>query len=431
MDKANFRTWFVDQKGTLMKKQPAQLVLGIVILIISSQTVNGQWKQVDVELGASVKALAVGGGNIYAGLYGLGVFLSTDNGTTWTAVNSGLSSKYVMSLIVSGANIFTGIENGGVFLSTNDGTSWTPANSGLSTTNVGSFAVSDIGDIFAATGSGVFLSSNNGTTWTAIDSGLKNKNVLSLVVSSTGVIFAGTSTGIFRSTNNGTSGWTAINNSLPMNSEVFSLAVSGTGGVFAGTMFGIYRSTDSGTNWTDVNSGMGATEVYSLAVSGTGTIFAGTRADGVFLSANNGTTWTAISSGLPANSCIQSLVVSGDYIFAGTRNSSVWRRPLSEMEGVINPERKQKMISRENLTISSSGRANPRAIIEFSLPHFDQATVKIHDLSGHAIATLVDKTLESGLHSLIWDTRNIAAGCYFVRMQAGAMSVVKSVPLFR
>jgi hypothetical protein len=51
------------------------------------------------------------GGNIFAGTSGLGVFLSTNNGSTWTAVDSGFSdsnSNYITSLVASGGNIFAG-----------------------------------------------------------------------------------------------------------------------------------------------------------------------------------------------------------------------------------------------------------------------------------------------------------------------------------
>ncbi|MCK7528688.1 MAG: hypothetical protein MZV64_69590 [Ignavibacteriales bacterium] len=65
-----------------------------------------------------------------------GVFLSTNNGTSWTAVNTGLTNTNVRALAVSGTNLFAGTDGGGVFLSTNNGTSWTAVNTGLTNTNV-------------------------------------------------------------------------------------------------------------------------------------------------------------------------------------------------------------------------------------------------------------------------------------------------------
>ena len=81
-------------------------------------------------------ALAVSGTNLFAGTDG-GVFLSTNNGTSWTAVNTGLTNTVCLVLLPSrGTNLFAGTDGGGVFLSTNNGTSWTAVNTGLTNTYV-------------------------------------------------------------------------------------------------------------------------------------------------------------------------------------------------------------------------------------------------------------------------------------------------------
>ncbi|MCK7525726.1 MAG: hypothetical protein MZV64_53020 [Ignavibacteriales bacterium] len=51
-----------------------------------------------------VGSLAVIGTNLYAGTYLTGVFLSTNNGTSWTEVNNGLTNAHVF-LVVSGTNL--------------------------------------------------------------------------------------------------------------------------------------------------------------------------------------------------------------------------------------------------------------------------------------------------------------------------------------
>jgi hypothetical protein len=86
---------------------------------------------------------------------GGGVFLSTNNGTSWTAVNNGLTNTFVRALAVSGTNLFAGtVEGGGVFLSTNNGTSWTAT--GLTNRDVMAFAISGT-NLFAGTwGGGVW-----------------------------------------------------------------------------------------------------------------------------------------------------------------------------------------------------------------------------------------------------------------------------------
>ena len=190
---------------------------------------------------------------------------------------------------------------GGVFRSTNNGTSWTEVNSGLTHTDVRALAVSGA-NLFAGTnGVVVFRSINNGTSWTEVNSGLTNTDVIALAVSGTN-LFAGTHGGIFLSTNNGTS-WSY---SGLTNTFVYALAVSGTN-LFAGIdRFGVFLSTNSGTSWLAVNSGLTNTDVQSLAVSGTN-LFAGIYGGGVWRRPLSEmiTSVEQLSSGLPVHFRLQ------------------------------------------------------------------------------------------------------------------------------
>jgi hypothetical protein len=63
-----------------------------------------------------VTALAVSGTNLFAGTDGgSGVFRSTNNGTNWTAVNTGLTDTYVYALASIGTYLFAGAGNTGVW----------------------------------------------------------------------------------------------------------------------------------------------------------------------------------------------------------------------------------------------------------------------------------------------------------------------------
>jgi len=68
-------------------------------------TWNGSWIPFNNN---AVFALAKSDSNLFAGLYIGGVFLSPDNGLSWTAVNSGLTNLRVVSLVVFGQNVFVG-----------------------------------------------------------------------------------------------------------------------------------------------------------------------------------------------------------------------------------------------------------------------------------------------------------------------------------
>ena len=93
-----------------------KLLSFLVLFNFYSIFANAQWQQTNGPYGGEIQALAVSGSNIFAGTHGGGVFLSGNNGSSWTAVYNGLTSQNILSLTVSGSNIFAGTANDGVFL---------------------------------------------------------------------------------------------------------------------------------------------------------------------------------------------------------------------------------------------------------------------------------------------------------------------------
>src|SRR2546423_14554288 len=68
--------------------------------------------------------------------------------------------------------VFVGTQGGGVFRSSDNGETWTSVNSGLTTTDIRALAANAAGDVFAGTFSGGFRLDNNGDSWTPINNGL-------------------------------------------------------------------------------------------------------------------------------------------------------------------------------------------------------------------------------------------------------------------
>ena len=145
-------------------------------------------------------------------------------------MNNGLTDTLVMSLLVDGTNIFAGTRNGGLFKTSNNGNSWTAVNNGIMSSSA-IFALSKSGaNIFAGASNGLYSSSDNGINW-AFVSNIPLYTFLSFAVSGSN-IFAGTDGSIFFSSDNGIN-WTAINDGLTNNNINFSLYTSGSG-IFAG-----------------------------------------------------------------------------------------------------------------------------------------------------------------------------------------------------
>jgi hypothetical protein len=62
---------------------------------------------------------------------------------------------------------------------------------------------------------------------------------------------------------------------------------------------------------------------------------------------------------------------------------------------------------------------NPVTTIEFDLPKSSEVTLKVFNILGEEVATLLSASLLAGTHSLEWDASNLASGVYLYRLQAG------------
>lgn len=183
---------------------------------------NGlSWDERDTSFHQNVNDFASIGNMIFAGTNN-GVYLSTDDGTSWTTVNNGLSySNYdsvyghapqVWRLIAVGAELFAGTIGEGIFRSSDYGMNWSQVDNGLN--NLGVYGLAAIGtSVFAGSFSdystgGVFISTNSGSSWQPVNTGLTN-HMINFLYANGSDLYAGSNTRIFESTNEGT-GWTVL-----------------------------------------------------------------------------------------------------------------------------------------------------------------------------------------------------------------------------
>lgn len=60
--------------------------------------------------------------------------------------------------------------------------------------------------------------------------------------------------------------------------------------------------------------------------------------------------------------------------------------------------------------------SNPKSRIDYELPENAKVTIKIYDISGREILTLIDKMQEAGYYSAEFDGTNYASGIYFYKL---------------
>jgi hypothetical protein len=228
---------------------------------------------------AAVRGLAIDPQNpstVYAGIgfawrTDATVFKSTDGGASWNPANSGLpTSSYwgywtyssAASLAVDPQNpsiVYAGLYGGGLFKSTDSGTSWFAANTGLTAVSIVAVDSQNPSTVYAGTANycgcendpnpaGVWKSTDGGTNWSAVNSGLPvfpsglYPNINSLVID-------------------------------PLNPSIVYAGLYGRG---------VFKSTDSGTSWFAANTGLTAVSVVAVDSQNPSTVYAGTARGGVF-----------------------------------------------------------------------------------------------------------------------------------------------------
>ena len=74
---------------------------------------------------------------------------------------------------------------------------------------------------------------------------------------------------------------------------------------------------------------------------------------------------------------------------------------------------------------------NPTTNIDFSLPQTQFVSLKVYDVLGKEVASLLNTTMSPGNHTVQWNAANTSSGVYFYRLTAGTFTMTRKLLLLR
>ena len=246
------------------------------------------------------------------------VYVSTNSGSSWLHIGSGLPNANVAAVSADGSVLF--VSAGGLYASTNSGMSWYRI-----TNTVQFIACSADGEKLLmakggaiSLGSPLYTSADSGNTWVSNNAPVTNWTAATMSADGNklaAVVYGG---GIYTSTNFGSS-W--ISNTVPSKSW-FGIASSADGTKLAAvaTSGEIFTSTNLGITWTTNTVPNYGWDSVASSVDGGKLIAVGSR---IYSSTNFGRTW--VSNSAPAANW-GAVVSSADgyKLMAAVSGSRVW-----------------------------------------------------------------------------------------------------------
>jgi choice-of-anchor A domain-containing protein/uncharacterized repeat protein (TIGR01451 family) len=376
---------------------------------------GGTWQQVGSFAANEIVYSLVfdANGNQFAGTMGGKIYKSTDSGKNWLQINKDMNVGWVWSLCFSNNILFAATEKGVYKLGSS---TWSLTN----LKDVDVHAIASTGNVlYAGTwGSGVFMSNDNGSSWTELGVGMEVfKVVQGLTVNKNGDVFAGTVGGGIFKLFKGESKWYKYDCG---NNIVWALA-SNDDALFASAYGGgFYRSLDNGSNWEKTS--LSNQYIYAIVTDKSGKIYTSSWTSGVTTSTDNGVTWNALGMGGFGVSCLIASPNSNK-VYAGTKEGKVYEISFNTV-GVNNSE---ALPGEFWLSQNYPNPFNPATQIQFAIPASGRYSIKIYNVLGQEVSTLLNEDLKPGIHKIDFDASKLASGVYIYRLSGSNIGIAKKM----
>jgi photosystem II stability/assembly factor-like uncharacterized protein len=420
--------------------------LTYILLIFSTCLLNAQnpnWSTQTFDSGYLVDVVFVD--TLYGWTVGTGgkIFQSTDGGNTWTAqIHVTNNNLHGVSFVNRDVGYAVG-DNGTFLKTTNGGAGWSVQTTvpAYNWSKV-HFANDTLGWIVGGTALGIRQTTDGGSTWNIVSSTGQFEDLWFLQQSNHG--WAVGNVGI-RHTVDGTN-WTDLNStsnaysiSFPTDSIGYEIDVY-TGGAEMVTK--IFKSMDGGRNWNVLDT-LHNTFLQNVFFSDTleGLATGWSCMTGTNCGLDAGIIYRTTDGGFSWNKelDIASALLYRIFILDSNNGWAVGGIPGGAGMVVCRFRKTATGVKEHNVVAPSSfslsqnfpNPFNPTTKIDFRLSKPSFVMLKVYDLLGREVATLMNEKKEQGEHSLSWGAEGVPSGVYFYRLVAGDFIETKKMVVAR
>lgn len=390
---------------------------------------------------------------IYAASRDSGVYKTTNGGSNWVNANNGINHTFIRAIGVHPQKrniILAGSFYSGLYRSSNAGLNWDYVSDVNDTTILAITFDRRSGDtVFVGTATrGVFRSIDAGITWEHLSSDTIQIDALEITIDpqNSNVIYLMNTVDdrVYKSTDLGNT-WQLFfegNKILSLSVDPFNSNTIYMGAVGENPIGdSLYKSIDGGENWEKiiVNDTTHIIDDVLIDYTDPSKIYIATVTGGVLRSSDAGLHWSELNDGLT------SLVVlrlkfhemTTATIFGATNGAAIVK--IENLTGLNNNE--LNFISNGiYLTQNYPNPFNPTTTIRYDIPEQSFVTIKIYDILGKEIATLVNEEKPAGSYEVEFNTgghsgfsgiRELTSGIYFYKLQAGNFIETKKMVLIK
>jgi hypothetical protein len=124
------------------------------------------------------------------------------------------------------------------------------------------------------------------------------------------------------------------------------------------------------------------------------------------------------------------------YVYILNHLTNAWKFGMNVMGANLN---KGGVEGEDNLTVPTEysldqnypNPFNPSTTINYQLPANNHVSLKVYDILGNLVSTLVDEEMEAGYYSVNWNASQLASGIYIYRIISGTYVSTKKMILMK